>query len=432
MSADDEAWYRAEGERAISERRFDEAIDILRKGLNLFPSRGSLLLGLASAHNGMGDYAEACAILEPLRKSDPDLKGVLGVLAKAHLSLGRISEALSCIEAATKAPDVPTRDVLFFADMLKDHGRYDHAARLYLRATQLTPASVEAWFGLADATNRLGKTNEAVTQLERVVQIKPDFWEALSNLGHLLDDLKRIRESKAVLDRIPPENLRNADTIRKLIRMSWRPADRVKREVLEKRLQEIERDARGQSAGIAGIIAEMDGRMQEASNARAKRPGHQPHADGRFWTGEPTIVVKGCEAGFRLAKLLYKVFDKPASFNGVDRARVVRLDRKLCQDIVNALAEFLEEYPWLCFLVDGRSDPPPYKVDDIFKESGATGLMFYGGAVINAMHRQFKGGVIDRAALLRLEKAASRLSRIVEPGQEHYRAYIELTAALGF
>lgn len=427
MNMKDEDWYDHEGNKAISENRIDDAIVVFRKGLIFFPTSEWLQLGLGRAHNRMGDFAIACELLEPLRKAHPGWIIVLANLGRAYLNLGRFSEALSCIEAVTTEPFVELATVTNFADVLYEHRRYEHAARLYKRAIKMAPENAETWFRLGAATQHLRKFNEAVAHLEQAIRIKPDFWSAQSYLGTLLDNLRRTNAAKAVFERIPVEKFRSRTAVKRLIRMCRKPEDRKKKDALERQLKSLEMAAR--PTGIARVLNEMNARLDRSSRDRARRQSTMKRR-GPFWTGEPAIVTKGTQAALELDRLFGKIFDKPASFKGLDRARVIRLDRKLCQDSIVAAAEFLEGYPWLRFLTDRRPNPPSFTAERIFAESGAIGLMFYCAEMLKVMKRRFKPGVIDSPALLRLRQAVSRLEKAVEHGHEHHRAWIELSVAV--
>ncbi|OGR56518.1 MAG: hypothetical protein A2X36_11415 [Elusimicrobia bacterium GWA2_69_24] len=375
----------------------------------------------------MGDYPNACALLEPLRRAHPCWDTVLANLAKAYVNLGRFSEALSCIEAVMALPGPAAETANSFGYLLYEHRRYEHAVRLYRKAVEIDPNHESSWMGLGAALHRLKGAREAIAPIEHAIELKPDYWRALIYLGHIFDDLKQVKAAKAILDRVPTEKFHHIETLKKIIRMSWRPADRERRKALENRLRELHRQER--PIGVQGFLGELDSRMDQASRLRARQ---RNRGDGaRFWEGSPTIVTKGGEAGMALDALLAKVFDKPSRFQGPARARVVRLDRKLCQDILVKLAEFLENYPWLCWHVDGRENPPPMNPERVFDDSGATRLMFYGAEVLKSMKRRFTAGVIDQTAILRLEQAVDRLQRQVAPCTEHHRAWIELKAAGG-
>ncbi len=72
------------------------------------------------------------------------------------------------------------------ADRLRKEGRFAEAIESYLRALDVDPDFIHAWFGLGVAYGEAGQTGREVESYRRAIQIEPDFHMAHYNLGKVL------------------------------------------------------------------------------------------------------------------------------------------------------------------------------------------------------------------------------------------------------
>jgi hypothetical protein len=114
----------------LSERgQFDRAIEVYQGGLKgIFEHDPTLLLGLARAYFGKGDFAAARATLERLAVQDPEFKS-----ADADLLYARTLEAQGALEEAERAyaavaPAFPGAEArLRYGMLLKRRGKVEEA-----------------------------------------------------------------------------------------------------------------------------------------------------------------------------------------------------------------------------------------------------------------------------------------------------------------
>jgi hypothetical protein len=133
------------GEELYERSQFEEAIDVFRGGLKgIFEHDPTLLLGLAKAQFGKGDYAGARSTLEGLSQHNPDFKS-----ADAHLLYARTLEAQDSLEDAEReyaliAPGYPGAEArLRYGLLLKKRGKLQEAQRVLkdlLDGAKLGPA----------------------------------------------------------------------------------------------------------------------------------------------------------------------------------------------------------------------------------------------------------------------------------------------------
>lgn len=92
----------------ITQRRYQEAIDLCREGLAAAPDdmEGKVLLGMALL--ALRQYDQVCREIEPLTDAEPSHALAHRLLGEAHLRLGHTAQARHHLEAAKKAqPDSP-------------------------------------------------------------------------------------------------------------------------------------------------------------------------------------------------------------------------------------------------------------------------------------------------------------------------------------
>lgn len=110
------------------------------------------------------------------------------------------------LEAAVSAMDEVIRDepddpahYRFRAELLRLWGKLDRARRDYLKMTELSPESAEAYNGLAEVNLQAGDFQQAHEAALKAVDLVSGNWVALYNLGMIED---RLEENEAVLDHL--------------------------------------------------------------------------------------------------------------------------------------------------------------------------------------------------------------------------------------
>jgi tetratricopeptide (TPR) repeat protein len=166
--------YEVRGTRALDDRRWAEAIDQFRRGLQVAPRDATLHQNLGSALFLAGDEAAAEAeFTEALRLSPAD--------ARAHFSMGIIHErrgqdreAIARFADAIRFfPDLV--DARFsLADALRRTGRVEEALAHYRTIVEADSSASQAKFGYAIGLVRLGRWQEARAALEDGTRQHPD------------------------------------------------------------------------------------------------------------------------------------------------------------------------------------------------------------------------------------------------------------------
>ncbi len=153
----------------------------------------------AIAHHHAGRLQEAeqayRAILQ-IRPDHPEANHNLGVLTFA---LQQPAIGLLHFEAALAADPSVERYWLSYADARYNHGNaqvargeFAAARASYERALEIKPDFTEAYSNLGAILQELGRLDDAVANCERALLIKPDYAEAHNSLGNAQRDLEQL------------------------------------------------------------------------------------------------------------------------------------------------------------------------------------------------------------------------------------------------
>jgi tetratricopeptide (TPR) repeat protein len=161
--------------------RHDEAIALLRVGLQKASVKESIARQLGMALSEVGRAAEAVKVLEPLAvDGDPE---TLRLLALAISDAGDPARALPLLERARAlAPNDPRLDEATGTALLRQERPAE--ARPWLeRALAKNDDLATAWNTLGVALYQLRDPRGAISAWQKAIATEPALWDALYNLG---------------------------------------------------------------------------------------------------------------------------------------------------------------------------------------------------------------------------------------------------------
>jgi predicted O-linked N-acetylglucosamine transferase (SPINDLY family) len=162
--------------------------------------RGDALRATAVQHYEAGNFraaSRACQQLLALDTNDLIALHLTGLLA---LQGGFNEVAVDVLSRAVALNDGVADLHSSLAEALQRCGRVDQAITHYRRAISLAPHDVETIYNCANVMLRLGHPEEAITGYDRALALRPDFAEALQNRGNALFDLLYFGEALADYD----------------------------------------------------------------------------------------------------------------------------------------------------------------------------------------------------------------------------------------
>ena len=307
-------------ERAHSlynEGQYEDALEVLREGLALYPESVELHVGVGYARLAREEYAWARQSFELGLVLDGNHEDALAGLGETLLKLGQREAAL---ERFRRILELGYEDDL---DLVLQVGRalfreelMEEAREFFETAVRENPELAEAQACLGYALHRLGEDELAITHLERALDLDDEHSEARIYLANILYDRGEYERALRHLERTSPEDhwdalgiWRYIDLMKKLKRASdadpefvaWRdregelvgetdPIDEMLAEIEARAAEEAESKDRAQLELFSSLLADL------ADRRRAERGDADEHSvlthDGVEFRGSWERIVR--------------------------------------------------------------------------------------------------------------------------------------------
>jgi tetratricopeptide (TPR) repeat protein len=153
-----------------------------------------------------GDLADSERELRlRVRDNSPDANLILEALTKGYLNTFQWSDAMACLDLLLERQPAHAPALVLRARALDALRWPERALEAYRKAVDLTPESVVARLGLADALNRLGHAREAIYHYEILRQRRPDDLAVLLGLARCRFDAHEVDEAGRLLAELPDQ-----------------------------------------------------------------------------------------------------------------------------------------------------------------------------------------------------------------------------------
>jgi tetratricopeptide (TPR) repeat protein len=147
--------------------KLEKALEILSKGINLYPTDATLYLNFGNLHEENKNWLMSLDSYDRAIEINPDY-------AKAFYNRGNVLQELKLVEKAIASYD---------------------------KAIEIKPDYAEAYSNRGNMLQELKLVEEAIASYDKAIEIKPDYAEAYSNRGYALQKLKRMGEAIASYDK---------------------------------------------------------------------------------------------------------------------------------------------------------------------------------------------------------------------------------------
>ncbi|MCP5257166.1 MAG: tetratricopeptide repeat protein [Burkholderiaceae bacterium] len=167
-------------------------------------------LTLARIAARRGDYPNAEALLDQIETPGQALT-VATERAAIRVKQGHLDDAIAAIRAA---PDDSPRDtrlkLLAEAQLLRENGRAEQSYQMLNAELRKEPTDEDLIYDTAMSAERMGKPDEMEALLRRLIELKPDAYNAMNALGYSLADRGvRLPEAKSLIEKavqLAPDN----------------------------------------------------------------------------------------------------------------------------------------------------------------------------------------------------------------------------------
>jgi tetratricopeptide (TPR) repeat protein len=181
--------YDERAHQLYNEGQYDEAIELLRTGLRLYPDAVELQVGMGYARLAREEFAWARRSFEAALVVDPEHEEALAGLGEVLLKFGARPAALGCFDRVLALGFDQDLDlVLQMGRALFREGQVEPARRYFETAVRAHPDSAEAVACVGYAAHRLAQEQDALDWLRRALTIEPRHAEARIYLANLLYD----------------------------------------------------------------------------------------------------------------------------------------------------------------------------------------------------------------------------------------------------
>lgn len=263
--------YDERAHQLYNEGQYDEALDVLKEGLGLYPNSVELHIGVGYAYHAREEYAWARRSFEEALVLDPDHEDALAGFGETLLKFGLQTKAIKSFQHTLELgyqDDVEL--MLQIGRALFREGLIEESKQFFEIAAQQTPDAAEAISCIGYAEHRLGNDDSAIATLRRALQMDPDHTEARIYLGNIFYDRGDYEAALYHLDRSTPEDHWDELGIWRLIelkKMIYRLRDTdPELRPWEDRL----RDLSGELDDIDEMLAEIEAKAMDTAQTEAK------------------------------------------------------------------------------------------------------------------------------------------------------------------
>jgi len=186
---------------AVRERRFEEAIPILKTVLAGDPKNAFATLILGSTYMGQGSSREAIGQFKRYLELVPTSSYAHQWIAICHVRLGEREQALREAEAALALDPKFTDARVLKAGVLASRGEHAAAVTVLREAIATDPAKPMLRLDLAKILAEAGRRDEARAEFEAILKLEPASVPALTGLGAVLAGQGDLAGAEATLRR---------------------------------------------------------------------------------------------------------------------------------------------------------------------------------------------------------------------------------------
>jgi tetratricopeptide (TPR) repeat protein len=206
--------YDERAHQLYNEGQYDEALQVLREGLALYPNAVELHIGVGYAQLAREEFAWARRSFEDALVLEPEHEDGLAGLGESVLKLGQDDAALRCFNRTLELGYGDDIDLmlqigraLFREGSIRERADFfEHAKEFFETAVQQAPESAEAVSCVGYTQHRLGDDDGAIVSLRRSLQLDSDHSEARIYLANILYDRGEYEAALYHLEQTTPED----------------------------------------------------------------------------------------------------------------------------------------------------------------------------------------------------------------------------------
>jgi non-specific serine/threonine protein kinase len=192
------------------------------RAMALEPGRAEVLSARARMYYAQQKYEDSAAYARLAIERKPDCEGAYNILGRAYFASDRFEEAAMIVEQALEANGDDYNTYIPYRVSLERLGRKAEALKVRERQTralerqlELVPDDVRARILLSVGYAHVGRTDDAIAQLQRAVQLRPNDGNTLYNATCVYGILDRKADALEMLARAIKAGYANFDWVKR-------------------------------------------------------------------------------------------------------------------------------------------------------------------------------------------------------------------------
>lgn len=199
--------YDEQAHQLYNQGRYDEALEVLKDGLAVYPSAVELHVGLGYAYLAREEYAWARQGFVQALALEPDHEDALAGFGETLLRVGDREGALRAFAQVLDLGFQEDHDLMLqIGRALFRDGLLAHAYRFFDLATSADPECQEAAACMGYVSHRVGQEPAALFWLRRALELEAGFAEPRIYLANLLYDRGESAAALHHFERTAPED----------------------------------------------------------------------------------------------------------------------------------------------------------------------------------------------------------------------------------
>lgn len=187
--------YNNLGHALLSEKRYEEAVKIFKRAVEVNPNYSKAQNNLGNALSELKRYDQAIAHYQLAIKIEPEYAEAFNNLANALRSSGQIKESVEYYSEAIRIDSEYDEAYFNLGITLSQLGELDNAIIQYQKALEINSRFTRAHNNLASLLAQQKKVSEAISHYRQAIALDPDFAIAHNNLGSTLAGQGKFKES---------------------------------------------------------------------------------------------------------------------------------------------------------------------------------------------------------------------------------------------
>lgn len=190
-----------------NEGQYDEALQLLREGLSLYPTAVELHVGTGYARLAREEFAWARRNFDEALLLDPEHEDALAGLGEVLLKFGQVDAGLKSFERTIELGYEDDVDLMLqIGRALFREGYVETCLQYFEHAVHHAEESAEPVACIGYAQHRLGNDVESMIALRRALTVDPDYAEARVYLANLLYDAGDVEGALVEFEKTAPED----------------------------------------------------------------------------------------------------------------------------------------------------------------------------------------------------------------------------------